>query len=63
MVYWQVPIHLSSAQISLINFYEYPLIQIKNIYFKIEILLLYAKYSTFNPLFYTEILIESQKDC
>ena len=38
MVYWQVPIHLSSAQISLINFYEYPLIQIKNSYFKIEIL-------------------------
>ena len=60
MVYWQVPIHLSSAQISLINFNEYPLIQIKNIYFEIEILLLYAK---FNPLFYTEILIESQKNC
>ena len=39
MVYWQVPIHLSSAQISLINFYEYPLIQITNIYFKIEILI------------------------
>ena len=63
MVYWQVPIHLYSLQISLINIYEYPLIHIKNIYFKIEFLLLYAKYSTFNPLPYTEILIESQKNC
>ena len=38
MVYWQVPIHLYSLQISLINIYEYPLIQIKNIYFKIDFL-------------------------
>ena len=63
MVYWQALIHSYSLQISLINIYEYPLIQIKNIYFKIEFLLLYAKYSTFNPLPYTEILIESQKNC
>ena len=58
MVYWQVPIHLYSLQISLINIYEYPVIQIKNIYFKIEFLLLYAK-----SLPYTDILIESQKNC
>ena len=68
MVYWQVPIHLYSLQISLINIYEYPLIQIKNIYFKIEFILLCAKsivlvYLTFDPLPYTDILIESQKNC
>ena len=43
MVYWQALIHSYSLQISLINIYEYPLIQIKNIYFKIEFLFLYAK--------------------